>query len=568
MKTRFIHTPDLKKAMDRRPNSTQTVNYVSTKLEELKQIFKQKKYFIHTFGCQANVRDEETLKGMLSQLDMVQTDESKEAEIIIINTCAVRENAEDKVYGIIGNIKGLRRTNKNLVLAICGCMVEQPEILERLIKTYPEVNLYFGTHEIAFLYDLLYLTITTKERIVSIESKQGEVFEGLPTLRNNEYKAYVNIIYGCDKFCTYCIVPYTRGKERSRTFNEIVDEVRELKKAGYQEITLLGQNVNAYGKDLKEGKDFADLLEAVALMGIPRIRFTTSHPWDFTDKMIEVIASYDNIMKFIHLPVQSGNNNILRKMGRRYSREDYLSLVDRMKKRIPDLMLSTDIIVGFPNETEEEFNDTLSLVDLVKYDAAFTFIYSPRKGTPAAKMEDNASGEVKSKRFKELVKHLEVTIEASSKKMIGNYYQVLVDGKSKNDSNMYSGYTEGNKLVHFKGDDSLIGKIVLVKIIESHTYSLIGELITDPIIIKAFELKKELLKEPLIKRYFVLKNALENNEELSILRKEITLLKSKGDEINYNIKLKEYNNNPLIMNFYSLKEEVESLLFDIKNIIE
>ena len=356
-------------------------------------------------------------------------------------------------------------------------MVEQPEILKKLMETFTEVNLYFGTHEIAQLYSLVYDVRTTKERVVAIESKPGEVIEITPACRNNNYKAYVNVMYGCDKFCTYCIVPYTRGKERSRHFADVLKECEQLIENGYQEITLLGQNVNAYGKDLDEGKDFADLMEAVAKLGVPRLRFTTSHPWDFSSKMIDVIAKYPNIMKFIHLPVQSGNDRVLRAMGRRYTRETYLALVKEMREKIPGLALSTDIIVGFPNETDEEFNDTLTIVDEIKYEAAFTFIYSPRKGTPAAKIEDNVSHETKSKRFMELVKHLEKHIEAHSKTMVGKTYDVLVDGVSKTDKDMYSGYTEENKLVHFKGDESMIGKIVKVKINESHTYSMMGEVV-------------------------------------------------------------------------------------------
>ena len=355
-------------------------------------------------------------------------------------------------------------------------MVEQPEILEKVMNTFPEINLIFGTHEIGKLYDLLLETITKNERVISVESKAGEVVEALPVCRNNRFKAFVNIIYGCNKFCTYCIVPYTRGRERSRKFEDILDECRSLVKAGYQEITLLGQNVNAYGKDLDEGKDFADLMEAVAKLGIPRLRFTTSHPWDFSSKMINVIAKYDNIMKFIHLPVQSGNDEILKLMGRRYSRNQYLNLVKEMRDKIPNLTLSTDIIVGFPNETEEQFKDTLSLVDLVKYEAAFTFIYSPRKGTPAARMVDNVDKETKTRRFMELVKHLEKHIEEYTSKLVGQIFDVLVDGVSKTDVGMLSGYTETNKIVHFKGNEDLIGKIIKVKITESHTYSLIGEI--------------------------------------------------------------------------------------------
>ena len=479
MKTKIINYPDLIKARDRSKSETKFFDASMVHFDELKEIANGKHYFIHTFGCQANVRDEETMRGMLESVGYAKVENPDDADVIIINTCAVRENAEDKVYGEIGNLKRLRKINKKLVLGICGCMVEQPEILQILQDKFPEVNLYFGTHELDKLLDMIYEVYTNDIRLISIESKKGEVIENKLVKRNNEFKAYVNIIYGCDKFCTYCIVPYTRGKERSRKFADIMDEVRELKKAGYQEITFLGQNVNAYGKDLDEGHDFADVLEEAAKMGIPRIRFTTSHPWDFSSKMIEIIAKYDNIMKCIHLPVQSGNDEVLRLMGRRYTREHYLNLVNEMRSKIPGLSLSTDIIVGFPNETEEQFNDTLSLVDIVKYESAFTFIYSPRRGTPAAKLKDDVDYKTKSIRFQELVKHLEVNIEADSKRYIGGVYKVLVDGESKTNDEMLSGYTESNKLVHFKGDKSLIGKIVDVRIKESHTYSLIGELVNE-----------------------------------------------------------------------------------------
>ena len=477
MKTKIINTPDMLKAASRKKSATVFTPATFDKKDQLEALVKGEKYYIHTYGCQANVRDEETMRGLLEDVGYKQTDKPEEASLIIINTCAVRENAEDKVYGEIGNLKHLRKKNKDLVLAICGCMVEQPEILKKLMETFTEVNLYFGTHEIAQLYSLVYDVRTTKERVVAIESKPGEVIEITPACRNNSYKAYVNVMYGCDKFCTYCIVPYTRGKERSRHFADVLKECEQLIENGYQEITLLGQNVNAYGKDLDEGKDFADLMEAVAKLGVPRLRFTTSHPWDFSSKMIDVIAKYPNIMKFIHLPVQSGNDRVLRVMGRRYTRETYLALVKEMREKIPGLALSTDIIVGFPNETDEEFNDTLTIVDEIKYEAAFTFIYSPRKGTPAAKIEDNVSKETKSARFIELVKHLEKHIEEHSKTMVGKTYDVLVDGVSKTDKDMYSGYTEENKLVHFKGTEDMIGKIIKVKISESHTYSMIGEVV-------------------------------------------------------------------------------------------
>ncbi len=479
MKTNIINKPDMKLAANRQKDAT-VFSYLNLdKFDAIKSLVKGLKYFIKTYGCQANVRDEETMRGLLENAGYLPTENVENADLIIINTCAVRENAEDKVYGEIGNIKYLRKHNKNLILAICGCMVEEPEILQRLLDVYKEVNLFFGTHEISELYSLLYTCLTKQERVIAVESKPGEVIEGLPVCRNNSFKAFVNVMYGCDKFCTYCIVPYTRGKERSRRFVDVIRECQTLVDSGYQEITLLGQNVNAYGKDLNEGKDFADLLEEVAKLGIPRLRFTTSHPWDFSSKMIDVIAKYDNIMKFIHLPVQSGNDEILRKMGRRYNREQYLALVKEMRRKIPSLTLSTDIIVGFPNESEEEFLDTVSLVDEVKYEAAFTFIYSPRKGTPAARLKDNVPYEVKSQRFIELVKHLEKHIEEYSNSLLGKVYPVLVDGPSKNNPDLLSGYTESNKIVHFKGSKDLIGKIINVRINESHTYSLLGEIVDE-----------------------------------------------------------------------------------------
>lgn len=477
MKTKIIAKPDLKLAATRKDKLTSFHRVNNSFNQEVISLLTNKLYFIKTYGCQANVRDEETMRGILESVGMKRTEDVNIADLIIINTCAVRENAEDKVYGEVGNLKRLRQKNKNLVIAICGCMVEQPEILERLLNTFKEVNLYFGTHEIYNIANLVYETIISGDRVVSIESKPGEVVEDLPSCRNNEFKAFVNIMYGCDKFCTYCIVPYTRGKERSRKFSDVMKEVKELEAKGYKEITFLGQNVNAYGKDLDEGCDFADLLEAAGQTSIPRIRFTTSHPWDFTDRMIEVIGKYPNIMKFIHLPVQSGSSEVLKRMNRRYTREDYLQLVQTMKDKIPGLTLSTDIIVGFPNESEEEFQNTISLVDKVGYDAAFTFIYSPRRGTPAAKIEDHITYETKVKRFKELVSHLEESISANANKMIGNIYPVLVEGISKTNNKMFSGYTENNKLVHFEADESLVGQIVDVKITESHTYSMIGELI-------------------------------------------------------------------------------------------
>ena len=565
MKDNVKNTPDLIKAKRRSSAPTHFIYPDLKYTSDMLAFLSGKKFYIHTYGCQANVRDEETMRSLLDGVNMTSTDNPNEADVIIINTCAVRENAEDKVYGEIGNLKHLRQKNKDIVLAICGCMIEQPEILERVMNTFKEVNLIFGTHEIYQLVFLLVEVMRNKTRIIAVESKEGEVIEVNPVIRNNPCKAYVNIMYGCDKFCTYCIVPYTRGKERSRRFLDVKKETEELFNQGYQEVTFLGQNVNAYGKDLDEGYDFADVLEMAAKIGIPRIRFTTSHPWDFTDKMIDVIAKYPNIMKFIHLPVQSGSSEILKLMGRRYTREDYLALVKKMRERIPGLTLSTDIIVGFPNETEEQFNETLTLVDEVKYEAAFTFIYSPRRGTPAARMEDKVSYEDKSRRFQNLVKHLEVHIEHDAKAQVGKILLVLVDGPSKNDPEMYSGYTENNKLVHFKATPNDIGRIIPVKILESHTYSLIGEIVKDVIIEATLELKEALKDREEYKEYIRLKSLYEQSEEIKELIIKINNSKAGSDE--YNCLMEEYNNHPLVSNYKQAEEEYRALLRNISTII-
>lgn len=474
----YKNLPDLSEARKASPKEETIYDSIFIP-EELKSYALGKRYFIRTYGCQANVRDSEIMSGILSMCGFKATSDVKKADFILINTCAVRENAEDKVYGEIGSLKELKKNNKNLIIAICGCMVQQEHIIHFITEHYTHVNLIFGTHNINELPNLINEIVHKNIRLVDVLSLTGKIYENLPSIRDNKHKAFVNIMYGCNKFCTYCIVPYTRGRERSRKMEDILAECDELIKQGYQEITLLGQNVNSYGKDFHNNINFATLLENVAKLGIPRLRFTTSHPWDFSLEMIDVIAKYDNIMKQIHLPVQSGNDEILRLMGRRYNREQYLKLVSDIRQRIPNIYLSTDIIVGFPNETYEQFLDTVSLVKEVQYDGAFTFIYSPRKGTPAAKIEDNVSASDKSKRFNILTDELEKIIEKKSQKMVGKIYSVLVDDISKKDDSMLSGYTEGNKLIHFKGNNKLIGQIVNVKIIESHTYSLIGEIVND-----------------------------------------------------------------------------------------
>ena len=477
-KCEFRELPDLNKARNRTQSFSFDYEGV-TYPDSLVKYLKGKTYFIHTYGCQANYRDEEVMAGMFEYMGMSKANDIENADVVVLNTCAVRENAEQKVFGMIGELKKYKITDNSRVFCVCGCMVQQKHIIEFITEKFKHIDLIFGTHNITNLPSMLDEVIRKRIRLVDVESSPTKIEENLPSKRLSSFKAFINISYGCDKFCTYCIVPYTRGKERSRLMKDILDETQELKDLGYQEVTLLGQNVNAYGKDLKDGSTFAKLLEEVAKIGIPRVRFLTSHPWDFTEEIVDVIAKYDNVMKYIHLPVQSGSSEILRLMGRRYDAEKYLKLVDMIRSKVPDVALSTDIIVGFPNETYEQFLETVELCKKVQYDSAFTFIYSPRNGTPAAKIKDNVSSKDKSLRFRELVKVLEVGISEKSNAMVGKTYKVLVEGVSEKNPEMMSGYTEKNKLVHFKGDSSLVGKIVPVKITESHTYSLIGELVNE-----------------------------------------------------------------------------------------
>lgn len=474
----YLDLPSMNKARERLKHS-ETYHYDYVPNEQVINFLNGKKYFIRTYGCQANYRDEENISGIFNSLKMVRTNDLKDADIILLNTCAVRENAEDKVYGEIGDVKKLKETKKDIILIVSGCMSEQKHVIDRVLETFKCVDILIGTHNIKDLVLILEKHLETNKRVVCVSSGEGDIIEDLPSIRNDKFKAFVNITYGCDKFCTYCIVPYTRGKERSRDINDILKECKELVDCGYQEITLLGQNVDAYGKDLKTGVTFATLLEEVAKLGIPRLRFLTSYPSDFKDEVIEVMAKYDNIMKYIHLPVQSGSNEVLRRMARRYTREEYLALVERIKKRIPNIALSTDIIVGFPNETYEEFLDTVSLCKEVGYTSAYTFIYSPRVGTPAARLKDDVPYLEKSKRFTELKKSLEEDFLKKSEEMVGKTYKVLVDSVSKKNNDLMTGYTENNKVVNFKGDDSLIGKIINVKVLENHLYFLIGEVVNE-----------------------------------------------------------------------------------------
>ena len=472
---KVLSSPNMKAAAQRNMDVLPQYQYQSVVIDEyLKTAMKGKKYFIRTYGCQGNLRDSEVIAGILEKIGYVLTDDVMSADIILLNTCCVRENAEKKVFGEIGSLKSLKQKNPDLIIGVCGCMVQQEHIVSTILSKYQQVDLLFGTHNIHQLPMLIQEVLTSNQRICNVLSNQGDIQEDLPSCRASSFKAWVNIMYGCNKFCTYCIVPYTRGKERSRKSIEILNEIKELKALGYKEVTLLGQNVNAYGKDIDD-LSFPELLEQIALIGIERIRFTTSHPWDFSDELIDVIAKYDNIMNHIQLPVQSGDNEILRLMGRRYSREQYLTLVEKIKTKIPTASITTDIIVGFPNESEEAFNNTLSLCEIVKYDSAFTFIYSPRVGTPAAKMKDNVLMETKKQRFNKLTAVIAKYELEKYKTFENKVVKVLVEGPSKKNLEILSGYTEDMKLVNFKGDISKVGQIVNVKITKAKTFTLEGE---------------------------------------------------------------------------------------------
>ncbi|MBO4919623.1 MAG: tRNA (N6-isopentenyl adenosine(37)-C2)-methylthiotransferase MiaB [Erysipelotrichaceae bacterium] len=442
--------------------------------EKYRELGKNKKYYIVTHGCQANQRDSETIAGILDSMGYAGCDDEKHADLILINTCAVRQGAEEKVLGEIGALKRLKTYNPDLLIGICGCMAQEEKTVALILEKYRQVDLIFGTHNITSLPKLLYEIHTDKKRKVEVFSKMGEIIENVPVSRFMSHKAWVNIMYGCDKFCTYCIVPYTRGKERSRQKEDIIDEIKTLIDQGYKEVCLLGQNVNAYGKDLKQDYTFGNLLEDVAKTGIPRIRFMTSHPWDFDDTMIEAIRNNRNIMPYIHLPLQSGNTQILKKMNRRYTREEYFALYDKLKRELPGFSFTTDIIVGFPNESDEAFEDTLSAVDHCEYDNAFTFIYSKREGTPAALMEDTVAREVKEERLQRLNEKVAYYANKNNQRFKDRTVEVLVDGISKRNSSVYSGYTPENKLVNFAGENVKVGEIVKVKITEVQSFSLNG----------------------------------------------------------------------------------------------
>ncbi|MBA4602360.1 tRNA (N6-isopentenyl adenosine(37)-C2)-methylthiotransferase MiaB [Thermoactinomyces mirandus] len=472
--SKYFVAPDLKSAKRRGKSDVQVIRFEQIP-ENMRNAGAGKKYMVETYGCQMNVHDSETIAGILEQIGYESTDREEDADIILLNTCAVRGNAEDKVFGELGRLKQLKLEKPDLILGVCGCMSQEEVVINRILRSYQHVDLIFGTHNIHRLPFLLRNALFNKEMVVEVWSKEGDVVENMPKVRRDGLSAWVNIMYGCDKFCTYCIVPYTRGKERSRRPEDVLNEIRELARKGYQEVTLLGQNVNAYGKDLADGNyTFGDLMNDVRKIGIPRVRFTTSHPRDFDDHLIEVLAKRGNLVEHIHLPVQSGSTEVLKMMARKYTRESYLELVGKIKQAIPDIALTTDIIVGFPGETDEQFEETLSLVREVEYDSAFTFIYSPREGTPAASMKDDVPPEVKKERLQRLNELQNEISRRKNEALRGKVVEVLVEGESKKNPDILSGRTRTNKLVNFEGPKSLIGKFAHVRIDQPQTWTLKG----------------------------------------------------------------------------------------------
>ncbi|WP_409305503.1 tRNA (N6-isopentenyl adenosine(37)-C2)-methylthiotransferase MiaB [Peribacillus sp. SCS-155] len=448
--------------------------------EEFRSMGAGRKFYIRTYGCQMNEHDTEVMAGIFMALGYEPSETVEDANVILLNTCAIRENAENKVFGELGHLKSLKMEKPDLLLGVCGCMSQEESVVNRILSKHPFVDMIFGTHNIHRLPHILNDAYMSKEMVIEVWSKEGDVIENLPKVRKGQTKAWVNIMYGCDKFCTYCIVPYTRGKERSRRPEDIIQEVRHLAAQGYKEITLLGQNVNAYGKDLEDiNYGLGDLMDEIRKVDIPRIRFTTSHPRDFDDHLIEVLAKGGNLVEHIHLPVQSGSTDVLKIMARKYSREQYLELVRKIKAAMPDVALTTDIIVGYPNETEEQFEETLSLYKEVGFDAAYTFIYSPREGTPAAKMVDNVPMEVKKERLQRLNAVVNEFSAKKMKEMEGQIVEVLVEGESKNNPDVLAGYTRKNKLVNFIGPKPAIGQLVKVKITKAKTWSLNGEMVEE-----------------------------------------------------------------------------------------
>lgn len=436
----------------------------------------KKNFFIETWGCQMNEEDSEKLSGMLKNMGYMETQDKNTADIIIFNTCCVRENAELKVFGNLGRLRKLKKNKPNLIIAVSGCMMQEKDMAEDIIKRFPFVDIIFGTHNSYKFPEYLNRVLQGGESIIEIQQKEDRIVEGVPIDRKSSVKAFVTIMYGCNNFCTYCIVPYVRGRERSREPENIEREIKSLVNSGYKEITLLGQNVNSYGKDLAPKVTFAQLLRRInKIQGLERIRFMTPHPKDLTDDVIEALADCEKLCEHVHLPVQSGSTRILKKMNRNYSKEKYMELVEKIRKAIPKAAITTDIIVGFPGETEADFSETLSLAENVQYDSAFTFIFSKRKGTPADEMDEQIPDDIKHERFNKLINVINASSLQKNKQYEGTIEEVLVEGPSKNDTEKLMGRTRSGKLVNFTGDKNCIGQLVNVRITHANSFSLSGE---------------------------------------------------------------------------------------------
>jgi len=435
-----------------------------------------KTYLIDTYGCQANEADSEKISGLLAACGFVPTDNVEQADLVVFNTCAIRQNAENKVFGELGRIKIYKERRPGMKIAVGGCMPQEEAVVAKILKTYDQVDVVFGTHNLHDLPAMLYRAYGG-ERIIEVRSVEGDIVENVPRRRRDGFCAWVSVMFGCDEFCTYCIVPYTRGKERSRRPDDIVGEVAKLAQQGVREVTLLGQNVNSYGLDFADRREtFADLLERLRVLPIERIRFTTSHPKDFSDELIGVLAKGGNLMPYVHLPVQSGSDRILRAMNRKYTADQYLSLVDRLRKAIPDVSITTDLIVGFPGETEEEFQMTLDLVAKAGFEGAYTFVFSPRSGTPAAGYPDATPRGVKDERLQRLNMAVNEGYLRGNRRFVGRIAKVLVEGRTTTGAHHLTGHTEHNKILHFDGPDELVGSIVDVCVTDAKTWSLAGEL--------------------------------------------------------------------------------------------
>ena len=471
-----MNLPNLKEAKVRTKKEIKIIRDDYKVSNSMKEIGKNKKYYLKTYGCQMNVHDSENIKAILEDMSFTESDTMESADIILLNTCAIRENAHNKMFGFLGRVKHLKESRPDVICGICGCMAQEESVVEDIKNKYRWVDIVFGTHNIHKLPEILEESLNKKKLEIEVYSIEGDVYENIPVKRDSKYKAWVNIMYGCDKFCTYCIVPYTRGKQRSRMPEDIINEVKGLVKNGYKEVTLLGQNVNAYGKDLNINYTMGDLLEEVAKTGIDRVRFVTSHPWDFDDKMIDIIAKYDNIMPYIHLPLQSGSDKILKLMGRRYTKEKYIELFNKIKSKVKNCSITTDIIVAFPGETEEDFNDTLEVVNKCKFDSAFTFIYSPRIGTPAASMTNTLTENEKNNRLYKLNEAINKHANEVNQSYLNKVVPVLLEGPSEKEGKLM-GYTDTMKLVNVKASCEYIGKIVNVKITNIKTWSLDGEIL-------------------------------------------------------------------------------------------